>query len=260
MKTQQSNRYDKNAKKSLRNLQKSSREDILFAELHARSIGLDDYSMQRIPKSYSNLTGYVPSDKNPDPTPFHSKLERDFYILLEFKNSVLDYQAQPMTIKPINSQEKLLFRQYTPDVLVNYLRKDKKSELCEVKYREDIKKEYSKYRPKFKAARRVCKEHGWLFRIITDREIYTEYFENANFLLPYKYMEVDQNIFMKMYEGVKRLEDPTPRSLMKYCYENKWDQASAVHVLWHAIGGRYIMADLEEKLTMDSPLWINKYG
>ena len=243
-------------KKTLRNLQKSLREDILFAEVHAKSLGLDEFSMKRIPKSYSNLTGYVPSNKNIDPAPFNSKLERDFLILLEFQNSVLDYQAQPLCIKPKSSQEKLLFRQYTPDVLVNYLQGDKKSELCEVKYRENIKNEYKAYKAKFRAARRVSKENNWFFRIVTDREIYNDYFENAYFLLPYKYMEVDQNIFMRMSDGVKQLQDPTPRTLMNYCYKKKWDQASAVHVLWHAIGGRYIMADLNEKLTMDSLLWI----
>jgi hypothetical protein len=59
-----------------------------------------------------------------------------------------------------------------------------RSVLYEVKYRDDLRAHWQDYRSKFKAARRYACTQGWVFRLITEREIRTPYLKNATFLGP----------------------------------------------------------------------------
>lgn len=63
---------------------------------------------------------------------------------------------------------------------------DTRHVLYEVKYREELRRDWAKLRPRFRAAHRFARGHGWKFRLITDYEIRTPLLWNAKFLLPYR--------------------------------------------------------------------------
>ncbi|HXE97278.1 MAG TPA: Tn7 transposase TnsA N-terminal domain-containing protein, partial [Dongiaceae bacterium] len=131
---------------------------------------------RRIPKNYRNVTGVVASTADTPSVGFESTLENDFYQLLRFDLYVRRFKEQPVKIQFTDSAGKA--RSYTPDVLVTF-REDlrpainMKPWLCEVKYRDDLRENWQVYRPKFKAAIKYARKHGWRFRIITEKEVHT---------------------------------------------------------------------------------------
>jgi len=63
-------------------------------------------STRSIKKSYISVTGYFSSYKNKRQINFESKLEHDFYLLLEFDRTVTSYQEQPFKIYYIYQEKK----------------------------------------------------------------------------------------------------------------------------------------------------------
>ena len=131
--------------------------------------------VRRIPLNVRSLTGSVNGQG------FESSLERDLLLLVHWDHEVEWYQSQPVKIEYTDSQGKR--RSYTPDLLVSYRTinnpdqppKTRKPLLCEVKYREDFAKQWKVLKPKFRAARVYAKANGYEFRVVTEREIRTDY-------------------------------------------------------------------------------------
>jgi hypothetical protein len=191
---------------------------------------------------------------------YESTLERDLMYILRFDINVDSFQAQPVTIAFQGADGKP--RKYTPDILIRH-RKDilpaKKlpTILAEVKYRDDLRENFKEYRPKFKAAIHYAKEQGWQFRIMTEREIRTPYLQNAKFLLPFKeldpYPEFDY-IFL-ILEKLRELRVTDVETLLVSIYQDKWNQAELLPIIWHLIAVRRIENDLSAPITMRSPIW-----
>src|SRR3989454_591139 len=145
--------------------------------------------VRSIPQNSRSLTGKIIDSRRHTAVAFESALERDLYILLDFDPSVAHFEEQPVTIAyqdPVGVN-----RRYTPDVLVHYIpalrgQWDPRSVLYEIKYRDDLRTHWHEYRAKFKAARRYARSQGWVFQLITEREIRTPYLKNAKFLRQYR--------------------------------------------------------------------------
>lgn len=213
---------------------------------------------REIKKSYQNITGKVISLKNRRAMSFESGLERDFLTLLDFDITVDAFEEQPVTI-PValpNGTSTI----YTPDVLVTY-RSDIDMAigmvpmLCEVKYRDDLFSKWSYYKPRFKAARRYARNRGWIFRIITEREIKTPLLENVRFLSQYeRYLGIDGQA-NQILSILKVAEECEIKFLINKCSMNKWDQAQYLPVLWRLICERRIGVNMSQKITMSSLIW-----
>jgi hypothetical protein len=194
-------------------------------------------------------------------TAFESSLERDFFLLLDFDPDVEFFEEQP--VKIIYSDANGRRRTYTPDVLVRY-RKDSpqanhtKPLLCEVKYRDDLRQNWAEYRPKFRAAGRYARQQGWRFRLVTERHVRTPYLENVKFLRPYRTLPVNDSYRTRLLSTLAMLEATDPASLLAAVFEDRWQQAQLLPILWQLVATRQIGADLEQPLTMQSGLWLQK--
>jgi hypothetical protein len=194
-------------------------------------------------------------------TAFESSLERDFFLLLDFDPDVEFFEEQP--VKIIYSDANGRRRTYTPDVLVRY-RKDSpqanhtKPLLCEVKYRDDLRQHWAEYRPKFRAAGRYARQQGWRFRLMTERHVRTPYLENVKFLRPYRTLPVNDSDRTQLLSTLATLEATDPASLLAAVFEDRWQQAQLLPMLWQLVATRQIGADLEQRLTMQSGLWLQK--
>lgn len=211
-----------------------------------------------IPKNYRNVTGLLASSKNNAMAAFESSLERDFYTILEFDYNVDCFVEQPVRID--FSDKKGKSRHYTPDVFVKYRRDivpalHMKHMLCEIKYREDLKKKWADYKPKFKAARRYAKNKGWEFRILTEREIRIPFLQNAKFLLPYRKISVDWHFVKLLKEAIYEIREADPQTLLLAVFADKWKQAELLPSLWFMISEKRIGTDLTLPLTMKSRIW-----
>jgi TnsA endonuclease C terminal len=126
----------------------------------------------------------------------------------------------------------------------------------EVKPLEDLRADWKLFRPRFKAAVKYCRERGWRFKIVTEREIRTPFVENAKFLRRYRNLPQQSMFGDQMLYTLKALGETTPQALLAaaYLYEEK--RMAALPELWRLIACRQVGALLDEPLTMQSSIWL----
>ncbi|MCG7535803.1 TnsA endonuclease N-terminal domain-containing protein [Pseudoalteromonas sp. OOF1S-7] len=203
--------------------------------------------VRKVKAGYSNLTARVPSEKLSRMADAESSLERDFILLLEHNGDVVTYEEQPLTIK-------YGALKYTPDVLVQY--SDGSRVLFEIKYRNELEKNWEKLKPKFKAAIKYGKQNGIKFKIMTDVEIRTPYLKNLEFLSHFNrtVSPVESSMSETLLSTLGLLGTSTPRELLVACFSNKMQQAEAAPVLWRLIFNKNILTNLDLPLSMYSQL------
>lgn len=134
--------------------------------------------------------------------------------------------------------------------------------IYEVKYRSDLRKNWRELKPKFQAALHFCKSHGWHFKLITELEIHTDYLCNVRFLLPYQQNglsgEYSEAYMTLLDESLRELKKSTPKQLIQQTFQDEYNQAKLLPVLWYLIAERKIGADLNQPLTMQSAIWFKK--
>lgn len=218
--------------------------------------------VRTVPKNYRSLTGLVPNPRTQSMTAFESSLERDFLLLLDFDPDVEFFEEQPVKIVYYDANGR--HRTYTPDVLVRY-RNDSlqtrhtKPLLCEVKYRDDLRQHWAEYRPKFRAAGRYARQQDWRFRLVTERHVRTPYLENVKFLRPYRTLPGNDSYRTQLLNTLATLEATDPASLLATVFEDRWQQAQLLPMLWQLVATREIGTDLKQPLTMQSGLWLPKH-
>lgn len=211
-----------------------------------------------IPLCHSSVAGVVPSQKNNRLHAFESSLERDMLLLLEFDTNVRMFEEQPVRIEFVDEAGKL--RTYTPDLLV-YYRGDRppgmwfKPRLIEVKYRENLWANWAILKPKFRAAVRFAATHGWEFKIMTEREIRTQYLENVRFLLRYRWAAVEPGYMVRLRELLEHLPTTTPAEIIQLAARDLTKQAEYLYALWHMVAVQQVGVELTHKLTMQTPIW-----
>jgi hypothetical protein len=209
--------------------------------------------VRKIPRSHRNVTGVLAAAKADGQAQFESTLERDFLALLEFAPDVQAFEVQPVEIYWKDGDQQ---RRYTPDVLVKYKRADRRPELCEVKYRSELREQWPALRPKFKAGLRYARGRGWRFRIVTEVEIRTPLLANVQFLQRFVRQGPPPADDMDLVDrSMVRLQEAEAQRLLQDACSDEWTRARLLPALWYLVGTHQIGADLEKPLTMKTALW-----
>ncbi len=128
-----------------------------------------------------------------------------------------------------------------------------------MKYRDDLRQHWVEYRSKFRAAQRYARQQGWRFRLVTERHVRTPYLENVKFLRPYRTLPVNDAYRTQLLSTLATLEVTDPASLLAAVFEDRWQQAQLLPMLWQLVATQQIGTDLEQPLTMHSGLWLQKH-
>lgn len=185
---------------------------------------------------------------------FESSLERDWLLVLDFDPSVRLVREQPFSIEYFLGKQK---RRYTPDVLVEYERRDSRQTIVyEVKPRSELKANWDLYKARFKAATRCCRVEGWRFKIVTEQEIRTPMLHNARFLRRYRNMATEQTLCDQLLFSLRALGETTPQALLAGAYWHSEARMTALPMLWKLVADRKILTLLDKPLTMSSPIWM----
>ncbi len=219
----------------------------------ARKIGLGRRS----------LTGFLTSGRKVDGLgAFESALERDFFVLLEFNPLVLAWHPQPVRLKVPTSEGKRA-KHYTPDVAVEYTDAPggtelQRVELCEVKYRDDLKENWAKLKPSFKAARAYARSQGWKFTIYTEDEIRTPRLKNAKFILPYGVRGIDDGDIARIAMELRPLGKSSPTTFLRRFDVS--ERGRFLGVLWHMVAKGYVVMDFDREITMSSDMYLHEHA
>jgi hypothetical protein len=148
-----------------------------------------------------NIVGKFPSIKMRRMIAFESLLERDFIYLLDYDTDVEWFEEQPLTIE-YQYQGKTLH--YTPDFR---LLESERHVLVECKPECFIDTDDN--RRKFAVARGWCGEHGWEFRIVTDRQVRTGFrLQNVKMLTRYARQVVNPIVRGRIYALLRNVQSP----------------------------------------------------
>lgn len=209
--------------------------------------------VRKIPRSHRNVTGVLAAGKAEGQAQFESTLERDFLALLEFAPEVAAFEVQPVEVHWNDGDQD---RRYTPDVLISYKRAGRPPELCEVKYRSELREQWPALRPKFKAALRYARSRGWRFRIVTEVEIRTTLLANVQFLQRFVRQGPPPADDMDLIDrSMVRLQEAEAHRLLQDACSDEWMRARLLPALWFLVGTHQIGADLQAPLTMNTCLW-----
>lgn len=135
---------------------------------------------------------YIPTNPqkyagNPNNIIWRSTWERRVMEWLDKSDNVIYWSSEELAIKYFNPIDKKVHR-YFPDFIVKVKRKDGKvmTHVLEVKPEYQTKeptkrKQTKKYleeqvtyvvnQSKWKAATEFCKDHGWIFQVVTERDL-----------------------------------------------------------------------------------------
>jgi TnsA endonuclease N terminal len=202
--------------------------------------------LRRIPLSRrSHITGFQALGVSGS-TQHESALERDFVMLATFRDATAQIISQPITLA---FQDDSGPRRYTPDYLVRWT--DGRSELVEVKYRADLRENWSRLRPAFEIARSWAREHQARFRIATERGIRCPMLANARRLLPLRTVPLDVDIAEEVRAVVRSLSEPTFADLVAMLPN---DRGPVLGTLWRMIARSDLRADLSAPIGFHTRL------
>jgi hypothetical protein len=204
---------------------------------------------RKIPKNYLCITGMVSASKAIGEPAFEGPLERDSYKILEFDPEVARFEVQPVIIPWLDSRGKK--HRYTPDCRIHY-RDDlhRKPLLVEIKLRAYLKTNWQALRPALRAGVHQANLEGSHFKILTEREIRTQYLKTVRFLLPVVRQGAGQSAQRRVLQALSELGETTPRDLLNHLSTDREEQACLTWAIWYLIGTFQIYADLSAPLSM----------
>jgi TnsA endonuclease N terminal/TnsA endonuclease C terminal len=219
-------------------------------------------SKRHIGKSYCTVTGLKVSRRVGRMIEFESPLERDLISILEFSPIVETFEEQPLTIRWADAGGKE--HPYTPDFLIQFrgqpfLRKGSTAKpwLVEVKPQKRLATQWDELRDRFRAAVAEASRRGWLFRILTDREIRTPYLRNIAFLQCAKAVDVDET-FRSRIISLLRAEPLTLVLILDGLAATGASRGIVLAQIWKMVLRAELATDLDIPFSMGSEFSLPK--
>lgn len=208
---------------------------------------------RRMITKYTSLSGIVISEKCGTDIWFESSLEKDFALTLEFHPTVKHFTEQPITIQYIENKKS---RVYTPDFLVTFTDETEPKWLCEIKLRDDLLRNFSKYKARFKAASHYCKELGWQFKLINETHFRGPLLDNLKFLSQYQAEFVDGHCYELILNRIEDLGPTTVREVLTSISDaNPSIQGKCIYAMWYCLKVSKLGCDFSQSLSLETEIW-----
>lgn len=185
---------------------------------------------------------------------FEGLRERDFFVLLEYDPDVETFEPHPVRIPHrVNGHSRV----YTPDVLVTYRRGEdgkpvRRPELCEVKVRSQLRKDWARLRPRFRAAQRFSRSRGWRFRLVEEHTLIRPFVSTLHFLLGYRHVEQEPDIVIAIQRELARAEAIEVGGLVSRLVGTGCDAGTVLVQTWHLVSQGVLSLDFDRSLSMRS--------
>jgi hypothetical protein len=187
-----------------------------------------------------------------------SFLERDFLYQMTLDRSLSAIKAQPVTVEFENRGKN---GKYTPDYATQHNGPPESRFLVELKFREDLMKDWKVLKPRLLAGRQYAREHGLRHIILTEKEIRTQSLENAMLLAPYREIADDESIEKHLIYRLAGLGgEATPNKLLAAAYASESNRKEASDFVFKLIAQGRIHADLDTPVNKIMPIWLDMSG
>lgn len=188
---------------------------------------------------------------------FESTLEHDFLTILSLHPALLDVVEQPTRVRYRDADD--VTRWYTPDFLASFVTGPGQSGqvLFEIKYRDELARDWMKLRPKLRAGVGWARAHGARFCVMTDAEIRTPVLENARLLKRYRTAAPDSDLETAVVAALSVLDAPTIDAVARHAVANGGDLERAHAQVLRLIAVGRLRAPLREPLGRDTPILLN---
>jgi len=207
------------------------------------------FPQRNIKKNYHSITGHFPSVKNNKSVAYESKLEKAFFLTLEFDDAVDSYQEQPQIKIDFKNRTKT----YSADCYVRYnADSKKKNTLVEVKYTQELVKKKEYFDEKFTSIKKTCSDMSIDFNIFTE-EVYPQvYIENIDFLYRYKTYGREDRYDQQILSLLEQEKMPASK-LAKIITEDPKELIVVANAIWGLVSIGQLTTDLHSaKINMHS--------
>ena len=215
--------------------------------------------IRKIKKSHISVTGYFSSYKNKRQINFESKLEHDFYLILEFDKTVKSYQEQPFKVYYTYQDKK---RRYTPDTLVNYV--DGTQKVFEVKPIFKIQNDIELQEKIELQKQKIKEEENLELCIFTDADIDKIYMDNIKIIYNFAFIKENKEIQDKIKNELFKLNiQISIKELLDKITNNQSDRLKYIPYVWNLVFNNLESIDFTKKITMASIInpkelkWVN---
>jgi hypothetical protein len=206
--------------------------------------------VRRIPVSRrSHITGCQPFIPGVHSVAHESALERDFVTICRFDPDVIGIEEQPVAITWTDANGR--HRRYTPDYRVV---KRARTEIVEVKYRDDLWANWANYKPVFAAARDWAERRSMQFCIVTERQIRKPFLANAKRLLPRMQDAVPAEIERHIHGIVLRLQPISLSDLIEAGLAPGRPREVILSALWPLLARKTLVTALDVEISGNSML------
>lgn len=208
--------------------------------------------VRKIPKNFRSLTGSFYSLKNKQSLLFESKLERDFFLTLEFDSEVTGYEEQPVRLRYSRNGRTY---PYTPDCIVHY--KDKLSCIVEVKYSDEIKEKKVFLKQKFDQIEEYLENNDFTFKLFSELDVDMVVLENMHFI--YNYVTIrNQDKVLEIGKLLDTLKNITYSDLLSTISSDAYQRAEYIPYIWYMVLIGKLKIDMHKKISQDTLLEVIK--
>lgn len=197
-----------------------------------------------ISRSRGRVTGKFASMKMGATIYWESQLERDAIMLMEIDPAVSAYYEQPFTLEYRHEGE---IHHYTPDLLVEF---GDGKQLIEVKPDEEAESPANQER--FALLTRLFLEHGYVYRILPEREIRIQpRLDNTKLLLRYRRVVVSD----VTRERLRRQLAAHYKLPIKW-FTDRPELGIGLPQIASLLCYGYLATDMNAPIGPDTPVWI----
>jgi hypothetical protein len=165
--------------------------------------------------------------------------------LTSFTEPAVSITSQPVTIHYFDGWTR---RRYTPDFLVTGA--CRRTELIEIKYDADLRRNRARLEPAFHAAEAWALEHCGRFRVVTELEIRGPRLTNAQRLLPLRYAPIDPELAACVLAATRSQQSSTLGSVLATLPGD----SISLSTLWRLLARGKLRADLSATISFDTPI------
>ncbi|MEY2563562.1 MAG: hypothetical protein QOH88_1755 [Verrucomicrobiota bacterium] len=184
-------------------------------------------------------------------------------VLLRMDPEIERVLEQPVTIPWSDGEGNY---HYTPDLLIFFkpgleFGFGAKPWLVEIKTRSDLKKDRQNWRRKFREATRYARARGWIFKVITDRELKSPASQVATFLRHAVDLPRNPEISEGIMEALRTGGRTTPTRLLEAVFPDPSDRSRALRYVWSSLASNLIDGDTTRPLdAAKTEIWLPPQG